>query len=226
MIRWCWSREQTIFTNFKEIVYMAKKEITFSQFCNFISKIGMHRFNAAKSIDKDIKSEYQMKMDYWGPLRSHISHVLSKSGKAADLDACIEHIAEEKKENYQSRIAGLKKFWGKKKFEKVRIPRRMWKHKDLRVSVYPELCFSYRDKVHIIKLFFSNDTKKITKNEADLLLEMMKETYKYDPNDVVYGILDLPKGRVFKYKNNPPEVSMLVQSEAEILLKILNQFDK
>lgn len=205
---------------------MAKKEITFSQFCNFISKIGMHRFNAAKSIDKDIKSEYQMKMDYWGPLRSHISHVLSKSGKAADLDACIEHIAEDKKENYQSRIAGLKKFWGKKKFEKVRIPRRMWKHKDLRVSVYPELCFSYMDKVHIIKLFFSNDTKKITKNEADLLLEMMKETYGYDPNDVVYGILDLPKGRVFKYKNNPPEVSMLVQSEAEILLKILNQFDK
>ena len=205
---------------------MAKKEITFSQFCNFISKIGMHKFNAAKSIDKDIKSEYQIKVDYWGPLRSHISHVLSKSGKAADLDACIEHIAEEKKENYQSRIAGLKKFWGKKKFEKVRIPRRMWKHKDLRVSVYPELCFSYRDKVHIIKLFFSNDTKKISKNEADLLLEMMKETYKYDPNDVVYGILDLPKGRVFKYKNNPPEVSMLVQSEAESLLKMLNQFDK
>lgn len=205
---------------------MAKKEITFSQFCNFISKIGMHKFNAAKSIDKDIKSEYQMKMDYWGPLRSHISHVLSKTGKAADLDACIEHIAEEKKENYQSRIAGLKKFWGKKKFEKVRIPRRMWKHKDLRVSVYPELCFSYRDKVYIIKLFFSNDTKKISKNEADLLLEMMKETYKYDPNDVVYGILDLPKGRVFKYKNNPPEVSMLVQSEAESLLKMLNQFDK
>lgn len=204
---------------------MAKKEITFSQFCNFISKIGMHRFNAAKSIDKDIKSEYQIKVDYWGPLRSHISHVLSKSGKAADLDACIEHIAEDKKENYQSRIAGLKKFWGKKKFEKVRIPRRMWKHKDLRVSVYPELCFSYRDKVHIIKLFFSNDTKKISKNEADLLLEMMKETYKYDPNDVVYGILDLPKGRVFKYKNNPPEVSMLVQSEAESLLKMLNQFD-
>ena len=101
----------------------------------------------------------------------------------------------------------------------------MWKHKDLRVSVYPELCFSYRDKVHIIKLFFSNDTKKISKNEADLLLEMMKETYKYDPNDVVYGILDLPKGRVFKYKNNPPEVSMLVQSEAESLLKMLNQFD-
>ena len=36
---------------------MAKKEITFSQFCNFISKIGMHRFNATKSIDKEIKSE-------------------------------------------------------------------------------------------------------------------------------------------------------------------------
>lgn len=210
---------------FKEIVYMAKKEITFSQFCNFISKIGMHKFNAAKSIDKDIKSEYQIKVDYWGPLRSYISHVLSKSGKAADLDGCIEHIAEDKKENYQSRIAGLKKFWGKKKFEKVRIPRRMWKYKDLRVSVYPELCFSYRDKVHIIKLFFSNDTKKITKNEADLLLELMKETYRYDSNDVVYGILDLPKGRIFKYKNNPPEVSMLVQSEAESLLKILNQFD-
>lgn len=87
----------------------------------------------------------------------------------------------------------MKKFWGKKKFEKVRIPRRMWKHKDLRVSVYPELCFSYKDKVHIIKLFFSNDTKKISKNEADLLLEMMKETYGYDPNDVVYGILDCPK---------------------------------
>lgn len=185
----------------------------------------MHKFNAAKLIHKEIKSEYQIKIDYWGPLRSHIKHVLSKSGKADDLDACLEHIAEEKKDNYKNRIEGLKKFWGKKKFVKVRIPRKMWKHKDLRVSVYPELCYLYKDKIHIMKLFFSNDNKKITKNEADLLLEVMKETYEFDPNEVAYCILDLPKGRVFKYKNNPPEMSTLIQSEAEGLLKILKQME-
>ena len=37
---------------------MANIVITLSQFCNFITKTGMHRYNAVKSIHRDLHSEY------------------------------------------------------------------------------------------------------------------------------------------------------------------------
>lgn len=209
-----------------QVLSMSIKKVTFSQFCKYLSKTGMHKYNAAKAIDKEINSEYQIPKDYWGLLRSHIKHVLANSGKADDLDDCLDRVAEDRKSNYLSRIEGLKKYWGKKTFEKVNLPKKEWKHKDLRVKVYAELCYSYRERIHIVKLFFSSETKKITKNEADLLLEVMKETYGFDSNEVVYGILDLPKGTLFKYKKNAPEISMLVRCEAETLLKMLNQLEQ
>lgn len=88
------------------------------------------------------------------------------------------------------------------------------------------MLFIQGKNLHCKTIFFSSETKKITKNEADLLLEVMKETYGFDPNEVVYGILDLPKGTLFKYKKNAPEISMLVRCEAETLLKMLNQLEQ
>ena len=37
---------------------MANVVITLSQFCNFITKTGMHRYNAVKSIYRDLHSDY------------------------------------------------------------------------------------------------------------------------------------------------------------------------
>ena len=39
------------------------------------------------------------------------------------------------------------------------------------------------------------------------------------------GILDLPRGKVFYYNNTLPEISMLVKSEAESLLKMLSSLE-
>ena len=51
---------------------MANLVITLSQFCNFITKTGMHRYNAVKSIHRDLHSEYTVGTDYWAMLRNHI----------------------------------------------------------------------------------------------------------------------------------------------------------
>ena len=53
------------------------------------------------------------------------------------------------------------------------------------------------------------------------LLELMREAYGVDTDEVKIGILDLPRGKVFEHSNTLPEISMLVKSEAESLLKML-----
>lgn len=204
---------------------MANIIITLSQFCNFITKTGMHRYNAVKSIHRDLHSDYAVSTDYWGSLRNHIKHVLSHTGKANELDLVLDQIADDKRANYSQKIAGLKRYWKQKKFEKLTLNKKFWKHKDLRVNVAPELCFTYRDQAYAIKLFFSSNGKKITKNEADVLLEMMHEAYDIDSENVQIGLLDLPRGKLFKYNNSLSEISSMVKTEAESLLKMLNTLE-
>lgn len=204
---------------------MANVVITLSQFCNFITKTGVHRYNAVKSIYRDLHSDYTIGTDYWAMLRNHIKYVLNHSGKAEELDVVLDRVSEDKRANYSQKIGGLKKFWKKRKLEKLILSKKFWKHKDLRVNVAPELCFTYREQAYAIKLFFSSGDKKISKNEADVLLELMREAYSVDTDEVKIGILDLPRGKVFYYNNTLPEISMLVKSEAESLLKMLSSLE-
>lgn len=202
---------------------MANIVITLSQFCNFITKTGMHRYNAVKSIHRDLHSDYSVGTDYWAMLRNHVKYVLNHTGKAEELDGILERVADDKKANYSQKIEGLKNYWKKKKFEGLTLGKKFWKHKELRVNVAPELCFVYREQAYAIKLFFSSDDKKISKNEADVLLELMREAYAVDTDEVKIGILDLPRGKVFYYKKSLPEISTLVKSEAETLFKMLSE---
>lgn len=204
---------------------MANIVITLSQFCNFITKTGMHRYNAVKSIHRDLHSDYSVGTDYWAMLRNHVKYVLNHTGKAEELDGILERVADDKKANYSQKIEGLKNYWKKKKFEGLTLGKKFWKHKELRVNVAPELCFVYREQAYAIKLFFSSDDKKISKNEADVLLELMREAYAVDTDEVKIGILDLPRGKVFYYKKSLPEISTLVKSEAEALFKMLSELE-
>lgn len=186
----------------------------------------MHRYNAVKAIHRDLHSDYTVGTDYWGMLRNHIKHVLSHTGKADELDLVLGQIADDKKANYSEKIEGLKKYWKKKKFEKLTLNKKYWKYKDLRVNVVPELCYIYRDKAYAIKLFFSSNDKKISKNEADVLLEMMHEAYGIDSGEVQIGLLDLPRGKLFKYNNSFSGISSMVKTEAESLVKMLNALEQ
>lgn len=82
---------------------MANIVITLSQFCNFITKTGMHRYNAVKSIHRDLHSDYSVGTDYWALLRNHVKHVLNHTGKAEELDVILERVAEDKKANYSQK---------------------------------------------------------------------------------------------------------------------------
>lgn len=204
---------------------MANIVITLSQFCNFITKTGMHRYNAVKSIHRDLHSDYSVGTDYWAMLRNQVKYVLNHTGKAEELDGILGRVADDKKANYSQKIEGLKNYWKKKKFEGLTLGKKFWKHKELRVNVAPELCFVYREQAYAIKLFFSSDDKKISKNEADVLLELMREAYAVDTDEVKIGILDLPRGKVFYYKKSLSEISTLVESEAETLFKMLSELE-
>ena len=53
----------------------------------------------------------------------------------------------------------------------------------------------------------------------------IRDRYSVDTDEVKIGILDLPRGNVFYYHNTLPEISMLVKSEAERLLKMLSSLE-
>lgn len=186
----------------------------------------MHRYNAVKSIFRELHSDYYISTDYWGPLRSRISYVLSHSGKAEDLDAILDKVADDKKENYKQKIDGIKKFWKKQTFKKIVLSRKVWKHKKLSINISPELSYVCKDKTFVIKLFFSSTGKTISKNEADMLLEIMKDAFDLNPSEVTIGILDVSRGKLFKYSKHSEALLSLVLVEAEGLCKTLEDLEK
>lgn len=196
---------------------MEKYKITLTQFCNYISKTGMHRYNAAKAIMRELQTEYNYPTDYWGQLRSRISYVLSHSGKAEDLDSIVDEVPVDRRDNYREKVEGIKKFWKKRTLTKLSVPKKVWKYKNLRINVSPEMCFAYGDKTFVIKLFFSSKDKKITKNEADVLLEVIRVTLGLNPREVTIGILDVSKGKLFTYSNNSDALCRFIRTEAESL---------
>lgn len=202
-------------------------QISLTQFCNFLTKTSRQKATEARNIALSLAEDYQRQADYWLHLRNGVKHVISTTGSADSLDAILDDVPEERRANHQVMIDGLKRFWGRKIFRNVRVPKRSWKHSRIHVKINLEICGEYRNKVYLIK-FFAHVNQSIRKDETDMILLLMHEALQSDieafeaeGKQVVLGVLDVAKGKMHPYRNIPDELSTLVKMEAEVLHKFL-----
>ena len=121
-----------------------------------------------KQIATSLAEDYQAHEDYWLHLRNGVKRAISSTGKADALDAIMDNIPVDRQDNYQIMLDGLKKFWGKKKFDKVTYRKAVWRHSHLKINVSVELFGEYRNKVYLIKLY-NHVNDPIRKDEADIM---------------------------------------------------------
>jgi len=202
-------------------------QISLTQFCNYLTKTSRQKATEARNIAMSLADDYQKQTDYWLHLRNGVKRVMATSGRADDLDDIMEDVPKDRQLNHQVMILGIKKFWGKKIFNSIKIPKRTWKHSRIHVNVNLEICGEYRNKIYLIK-FFAHVNQSIRKDETDIILLLMHEALLHDieqfeaeGKQVVLGVLDVAKGKIHKFRTIPDELSSLVKIEAEVLNRYL-----
>lgn len=202
-------------------------QISLTQFCNYLTKTSRQKATEARNIALSLTEDYQRQADYWLHLRNGVKHVMATTGSADSLDAILDDVPEDRQANHQVMIDGLKRYWGRKVFQNVRLPKRAWKHSRIHVNINLEICGEYRNKIYLIK-FFAHVNQSIRKDETDMMLLLMHEALQSDieafeaeGKQVILGILDVAKGKFHPYRIIPEDLSILVKMEAEVLHKYL-----
>jgi hypothetical protein len=125
--------------------------------------------------------------------------------------------SEIKKGRFPEAIGGYNKFLKKKKTEWFEPLRALWEHEGVRISVNPELGFTLIDgKPTVIKLYFKN--APLSKNKVDLTRAVMCDALQSKaPPEVVFGVLDVQRGKLFKTPFLDSTLLALLKSEARLL---------
>lgn len=197
---------------------MAKEtiKISLTEFMNFVNKSGSVKATVVSKAKNNREEEYAHWKDYWLPLRNKIKDVHKKRGSHEDLKEVINSIHEDKKENYKLSVEGYCSFWKKKKIEWVEPPKKTWALGDIRIELNPELGLVINDKVYIIKLFTTANSS-IDKRHADLILHLMEKELrpKVGGDEVIFGVLDVKRGKLFENKTQETSLYSLLKGEAQ-----------
>ena len=191
-------------------------KISLTEFMNFVNKSGSAKSTVVSNSKNKRDEEYEHYKDYWLKLREKLKSVHKKAQTHDDLRALLDDIHSDKKVNYKAAVEGYIKFWKKRKIEWVNPPRKTWTVGDVKIELNPELGLVIRDKIYIIKLFTTANTD-INKMHADLILNLMEKELreKVSGDEVVFGVLDVKRGKLFENKNQDTSLYPLLNGEAK-----------
>jgi hypothetical protein len=197
---------------------MAKEtiKISLTEFMNFVNKSGSAKATVVSQAKHNREEEYAHWKDYWLPLRNKIKDVHKKKGNHDDLKKVITEVSKDKKENYTLSIDGYCSFWKKRTIEWIEPPKKTWVLGDIRIELNPELGLVIKDKIFIIKLFTAANNS-IDKRHADLILHLMEKELrdKVGDNEVIFGVLDVKRGKLFENKIRDTSLFPLLKGEVK-----------
>lgn len=196
---------------------MEKELITISltEFMDFVNKSGMAKMTVVSSTKAHREDDYKTYADYWLKLREKIKEVHKKHLSQDDFRELIEEIKPDKIENYHLAIEGYCKFWGKKKIEWVKPPRKIWKIGNIRLAVNPELGLKIKDQIYYVKIY-TKANSQIDKRHADMILTLMEQELRPKvEEDAVFAVLDIKRGKLFSTKPTDPKLRILLKTEAQ-----------
>jgi hypothetical protein len=196
---------------------MAKQliRITLTEFMNYVNKSGSAKITVVSQSKTRHEEVYQTFKDYWLKLRENNKKVHRNNLPKEVLYEIIEDVSDDKKDNYAEAIDGYCKWWGKKKIAWITPPRKTWAIGDIRIELNPELGLIFNGQVHFIKLFTTaNDA--LDKRHADLILALMvKELKEKVPDESVFCVLDIKRGKLYNYSNANKNLYTLLKAEAQ-----------
>lgn len=190
-------------------------KISLTEFMDFVNKSGMSKMTVVSSAKTRREDEYKAFTDYWLKLREKIKEVHKKHLSQDDFRELIGEIKPDKVENYHLAIEGYCKFWGKKKIDWVKPPRKIWNIGNVRLAVNPELGLKIKDRTYYVKIY-TKANGQIDKRHADMILTLMEQELRPKvEEDDIFAVLDIKRGKLFSTKPTDPKLRVLLKSEAQ-----------
>ena len=186
--------------------------ISLTEFMDYVNSSGTAKATVVIQAKKKREEGHSKAADYWMQFRNAVKSVHSNYGSKDELGEVIEEVNDERRDNYQLAVNGYKKFWGRKSFTWRTPPRRIVSVGGTRVSINPEVGLEYGDKLYIIKLFIHVD-EYLDKRHADLILALMKNKLIDVPENTVFAVLDVLRGKLFEFKGDNYKITQLLEAE-------------
>lgn len=190
-------------------------KVSLTAFMNYLNSSGTKRISAIQKAKEDSLKPFEPHKDYWSKFRQKVVS-LHKTGFSEDeLRSVIDEVPEDRQKNYSTAVDGYCKFWNKRKTAKWTEPfKGNWSKGELRVSINPEICLEHRGKLYLIKLFL-HINEPFGRKQADMVTWLMRDSFgKKAPDNMVFCVLDVKKGTLYKERAIDPIIGAFVESEA------------
>jgi hypothetical protein len=188
--------------------------ISLTDFVDFVISAGSPKLTKVNQVKK--RGAYNAATDFWRGLRNgivsfHRAHTTDKR----QLDRILTTVHDENKiPRYQESIRGYKRFLGRKTVSWFSPPSTTWGPRGIQISINPELGLNINGTRHIIKLYFKSE--KLSKRRADIVLLLLNVALRDQISyHATYGLLDVPRGRLFA--NTSPNSTLLPLLRAEAI---------
>jgi len=185
--------------------------VSLSRFMDFmLAATPAQRLAAVRDAMQDRSSAYDVRKDFYGPLRKAIIAVHRDGSSWKDVDNTVNDADHRRREHYDACLRGYRQWLGRTKVEWIGSKSVMWRSGELEVSVNPELAISMRNSTVVIKLYFKE--APIGKTRATTVLHLLSWAYGARFDSV--AVLDVRRSRLITPSRRQADVSVPLAGEA------------
>lgn len=195
--------------------------ISLTDFVDFVISAGTPKLSKVRQVKS--RGDYQPAFDFWKQLREgivdfHATHSQNKN----DLDHLVNRLANPGKvAHYSDCIRAYKRFLGRKKATWFPPPQGRWRPRPLEVRINPELGLRINGVPHIIKLYFKSEP--LSARRVDIILLLLHVVFHQQAQaGTQFGILDVPRGRLYATAAPAQTLLPLLRGEALSFISIWN----
>lgn len=187
--------------------------ISLTDFVDFTISSGTPKLSKVSEILR--RGDYHPATDFWRPLRESIIefHATGLHDRR-ELEKIVARMADAKKHARAAEcVTGYKKFLGRKNVKWFEPPKARWSSGGLEVRVNPELGLRIDGAPHVLKLYFKREP--LSKRRVDIVFTLLHDaTNTGAPADTSFGIVDVPRGKLYASKSPNRALLPLLQGEA------------
>ena len=161
------------------------------------------------------RGPYDPAADFYKPLREGIIDLHQRGDKKDELGKILKGLTDPKKiANYPDLIDGYRSWWGRKDLEWFSPPRGVFSHRNVDVTVNPELGLRIKGVPHVIKLHLTK-TEKLSKPRLDVVTFLMEQELRALMPEARMCVLDVRNGKHVE-GSSPPKPAMGAILRAEL----------
>jgi len=124
---------------------------------------------------------------------------------------------DKKTAHYSEIVKGYRQFLKGQQIASFDPPAGKWSHRDLTVTVNPELGLKLGGADHLVKLYFKSPA--VSRRRVEVVLHLMEGSLAHSSNNQI-GLLDARRGKLWSPKALSPDLHALLAGEAAGFLEM------